>query len=276
MDKYSRTAILKNICKKRNIRYSQSKELANLITIHTKQDFIFYGRKSPFNTVSAQGVTKSKIATYSLLKTTNLNIPKSAIVSKKNYRNSEVVEKIKLLNSSFPIVIKPSNTDNSKHVYVCEDIQDTLSKMEIIFQDVDISIDLIIAQEYINIVTEYRVVVFNTNILNQVPCKYAVIVAYEKLKLDQRFSKTITDKNVVKSDIIRDKQLLDSFTMMVQQLADKIPGLNFAGIDFAIDADGKIWFIEVNGNPGFKHLREFHGDEAVTKLYTDILDHIQS
>ncbi len=271
MPRTLRNDIIKEICKEYGVEYTQSEDIKNLLTIHLKKDFIFYGRRSPLNTVAAQAVTKSKVATYSLLKDSNIFIPKSTIISRKKVSTTEINKKINQLNCSFPIVVKPSNTDNSLHVYICNTVEEIHEKILLIFNDTANVVTMVLLQEFVHIKKEVRVIIFNKNMLSEECGEFTILSAYEKLLLKQRHITGPSINETIKSSMVTNPDLLSDFLATSQELIRKIPGLNFAGIDFAIDENNKIWFIEVNGNPGFKHLLKFHGTSALKEIYRKII-----
>jgi D-alanine-D-alanine ligase-like ATP-grasp enzyme len=273
-----RLDIWKSLCDQKGHKYTTNKQIPSYLVVHLSKDFTFYGRKDSFNTPIASMVTKHKSVTYLLLRDAKIPIPTSIVIVK-NDEETDILNKLKIANLSLPLVLKPSNTDNSVHVYIIKDIPSLIKKASIVFNDNTIHISEIVIQQYINIQKEYRVLVFNKNISHNKPNQSVILLAYNKLKLDQRIHTENFNEEKLKDiecGIVASKNLLNGFQLIIDEVVKCIPSLGWSGIDIIEDENGKLWFLEINSDPGFKHLKKYHGDEKISEIYSKMLDYMAS
>ncbi|MBC7472210.1 MAG: ATP-grasp domain-containing protein [candidate division SR1 bacterium] len=271
-----RLDIWKSICDKRNFKYTTNTNIPSYLIIHLSKDYTFYGRKDSFNSPISSTLTKHKSLTYSLLKNSDIPIPKNIIITKDEL-NKDLGDKIKANHLDFPLVIKPSNTDNSVHVYIVKDLVGLIDKIHTVFQDKNYDILEIIIQEYINIQKEYRVLFFNKNISHNLSNDPIILLAYNKLRLNQRKNSenyNIANEENAHYEIVASNTFLKKFKVIVDRVVECIPGLGWAGIDIVEDINGKLWFLEVNSDPGFKLLRKLHGDKKIEEIYNKMMDYM--
>jgi D-alanine-D-alanine ligase-like ATP-grasp enzyme len=271
-----RINLWKTLCDKKSYQYTINQQIPSYIVLHLSKDYTFYGRKDSFNSPIASMVSRNKSTTYLLLRDAHIPIPTSIIVSKGDDEIS-ILNNIKTSSLDYPLIVKPSNTNNSVHVYRVPSISMLLEKVQRIFNDNTYNISEIVIQQHINIKIEYRVLTFNKNIAHNLPNKPAILLAYSKLQLNQRSNSEIYNKDKITEvdcSIVKNQDLLNKFQKIIEEVVKYIPSLSWSGIDIVEDENGKLWFLEINSDPGFKLLRKIHGDEKIEEVYSKMLDYM--
>ncbi len=168
-------------------------------------------------------------------------------------------------NFEYPLVIKRNFGSQGHNVFLCKNRKDISSALLKIFSRSRKfgSFDYIaVAQEYINIKKEYRVIAF----------KRELMFAYEKNIDDASFTGNLSPLHWENSQgiLIEDGALLKRLEDFIQPIFDAIP-INFVGIDVAIDEKGEAYIIEVNNSPGMGIGAGSFGLEPIIEMFKTIL-----
>jgi glutathione synthase/RimK-type ligase-like ATP-grasp enzyme len=157
------------------------------------------------------------------------------------------------------VVLKPNSGLKGKHVFLCRTEGELGKVIARIFNKQDKSYDfMLIAQKLIKIRHEYRVLCVNGQ----------VELYYEKpnSKYSQWFEKNSGSKIRIGTEKLLQAKLQQFFTPIHKQIP-----IHWAGIDVAIDEDGKMWLIELNTSPGFEQLAKDVGIEELVEVYKKAL-----
>jgi glutathione synthase/RimK-type ligase-like ATP-grasp enzyme len=269
---HSRILLWKQLCDERSISYTESLMIENCLTIHLHKNYLFFEGRNSFNPSCISLFTKNKKMNYAFLSGSSLPIPKNTSFSKED-SNETITQLFYDKKLNFPVVIKPSNTNNAVHIYICNSFEDIFSNANIIFNDLQLNIQDVILQQFISIKKEYRVVIFNKNINKNLKNTPKVLIAYEKIKLsEQGISLETMNKSIPLAGVIEDRHKLEQFRVIIQSLCDIIPVLQYGGVDIVEDINGKLWYLEVNSDPGFRRLVNSYGQDGVKRIYQQILE----
>ena len=223
------------------------------ITINGQNYYCIYN-KHFFNRSDIQTVCNDKEYTYSILKD-KIKYPrykrylepkgaKEYGFEKEILSNEEIVDDI-LENFKFPIIVKMNRGSKGKNVFKCDSRAEIENAVDTIFNDNILQDNLLLAQEYINIKHEYRVITY----------KGKIELMYEKDFLDATFNGNLSPLHWDggKAVLIEDEGLKNSIQEFITPIFPIIP-ITFAGLDIVEDTNGKYWFIEINNYPMLKIL----------------------
>lgn len=163
---------------------------------------------------------------------------------------------------SFPLMIKMNKGSQGRHIYKCTTIQEVEQSIRAIFtRDKDYDF-MALAQEYIEIHKEYRVLVYD----NEVQFVYLK----DNSKADFVGNISPLHFDWAQAILIQDDVLLDEMKAFVARITSRLQ-LHYNGLDITIDKKGKRYLIELNGNPWFSIFTRDNGDEEVVKMYKKII-----
>jgi glutathione synthase/RimK-type ligase-like ATP-grasp enzyme len=241
--------------KRLGFRYQIIDRNGNFVRVKIGEKYLdFTNYSTTFNTESFAKIAKDKDFTYQLLSPI-VNMPKTIGFSDPSYEKEEIISDFDLENItknitesfSFPMVIKPNALSQGRKFSVCKNESDIKNSLKIIFNKNDLRYDYVaLVQDYIEIDIEYRVVIFENEI----------IFVYD------------TRKNIIKDDV--SLQMLKNFIKPIFGLVD----VGFAGLDIIKTKDGRLYLLEMNSNPGFKLFIEKNGEDEIVSLYEKIFTKI--
>jgi len=206
------------------------------VTISDKP-YYFANASTPFNSDSASLVFSDKGFTHHVLKN-HVPMPKTMSYVDphmsgiyKNYAKhkscEEIAENISK-NFDLPVILKPYRGLESKNVLEAGGKKELERHLEKLFdQKSKDYTNIAIAQEKIEIKSEYRVQVFKNEFQFATP-------------RNKKFPQM-------------DRRLAEKCRKLVSEISKHIP-LKWAGLDVAVDMDGKLWLIEINSRPGFSRV----------------------
>lgn len=168
--------LLTEACKALNIHYEILHPSQNLVRFKIGQeDYYFTNYTTPFLSNSVGKLFKDKDYVYYVFKD-RVNVPRSESFLSPycpekyskylHYKNIDaIVEEIQK-NFLLPIIIKRNTGSAGNNVFLCQDIDQVKSSLDIIFNVNSKEYDYVaIAQEQIDILREYRVIIFKNEIL---------------------------------------------------------------------------------------------------------------
>ena len=233
----------------------------------------------PFNTVDTVRLLKDKDLTYSLL-ANHIKIPDwepfldphvddfyPISPNSNNYKSVHDIAKRIEDVFGYPHIIKPNKGSTGKNVSKVTNMTELLASLNTVFEHGSQNYDYIaIAQEFIDIAHEYRILTFRGDIL----------MMYEKDISNATYIGNLSplhwenSKAVMINDITLQNKILEFIKPTWREI-----DIQFAGYDIAIDKGGDMRLIEINSNPGLKHLIDDNGIEPVVKMYEKIFTKIR-
>jgi D-alanine-D-alanine ligase-like ATP-grasp enzyme len=268
---------VKNACNILNISYEdpQGEDISVRLDINGKYFYCIYN-KHFFNRTDIQVICTDKDYTYSLLqgrvayprykRYLEVNGARKQGFNPDLVTNEEIVEDIPK-NFQFPMIVKMNRGSLGKNVFKCLNIDDVKTAVDRIFQKDEPRDNLLLAQEYIDIKHEYRVITYKGNIE----------FIYEKDISNASFNGNLSPLHWDggKAILVEDKEIIKNMQDFISPIFPIIP-VTFAGLDIVEDLSGNYWFIEINGNPMFKVFARDCGSEKLDILMVKILsDYLQ-
>ena len=236
------------------------------------ESYVFINWTTPLNPQSISHLCLDKVFFYHFFQD-SINMPKTAgylypfcdqkylqYLKEKSYQ--EIVNSIEN-QFQYPLIVKNNRGSLGHFVFQVNDRQTLFSAIESIFNRNSKTFDYVaLAQDYIDIKTEYRAVYLNG----------ALIFAYEK-----NIENAIYDGNLsplhwqgAKAILVHDKALLNQIARFCSSLFQKMM-IPFCGLDVAIDKQGVWWLIEANSAPGFQHIINDGCQKEVIDLYKKMI-----
>ncbi len=213
---------------------------------------------------------KDKDFQYTLLKK-HVSVPKtrSYLDPKSNYgklakfkTQAEIATDIEM-HFSYPLILKKNQGSQGLNVFLVKNSQDLREKVAEIFNLQNSEYDFVLlAQEYVKPVKEYRVVVYHQKIS----------FAYIKDVSQATFSGNLSPLHWenAKALLVEDEEKLAQLEDLCQHIYEAWP-IEYAGFDIIEDSENKLWLIEVNTNPSLAIFMKDNGEQHVEKLYLEIL-----
>ncbi len=273
--KISQLALIK-ACKELNIQYEiiHKHQILVKVTLPNKTNLFFTHHYKAFNREDIVKICKDKDLSYTIL-APHIKVPKW-----KSYLAPNLNEKyLPLLdfptrkaiandiekNFKYPVVLKRNFGSQGHNVYLCNNRADILSALRRIFSRSRKfgAFDYIaIAQEYIKIKKEYRVIAY----------KRKLMFAYEKNIDDAVFVGNLSPLHWenAKGVLVQDANILEKLEAFSQGVFNAIP-INFVGLDIAIDENGEFFIIEINNSPGMGIGAGSFGMDPIVRMFKYIL-----
>lgn len=264
-------------CKQLDISFEILHPNGNLVRVAINDKFYYFTNSTtPFITHSISQLFKDKDYTYQLLKN-RVNIPKSkAFLSPfidnkyKNYLIFENIESIvEEIKETFflPVIIKRNSGASGSNVFLCTNIEEVRLCIKTIFNVNSKEYDYVaIAQEYIDIVHEYRAVFFNNELL----------LLYEKNTSEAKFVGNLSPLHWegAKAIHITEQTLRSAIENFVQPIFEQI-SVNYGGFDIAIDKNNKYWLIEINSHPNFDIFSRDNNEQIIIEMFKKMLKSLE-
>jgi glutathione synthase/RimK-type ligase-like ATP-grasp enzyme len=162
-----------------------------------------------------------------------------------------------------PVVIKPHSRSKGQNVTLCTEGRHIFDAVEKIFDHHSEYYDYVaLAEEYIAPDREFRVVIFNREI----------VLMYEKDVREATFVGNLSPLHWqgAKAVVVTDKEIIGKMSDFIAPIFNELD-INYAGLDVILGRDGKFYLIEVNTLIGFSHFVKDNGDAPIIDLYENIL-----
>lgn len=264
-------------CKKLGVEYQiiHKDKIAVRIKIREKYYYFIHHHK-PFNTKDVAWICRDKDLSYTILGG-KLNVPrwKSYLTpyAEEPHRHLVRFHSIESISEDmerefrYPFIVKQNRGTMGHNVFLCNERTDVVKALEAIYHGNGNRDYLAIAQEKIDIVREYRVVVYKRN----------VIFSYLKDNSAAKFNGNWSPLHWegAKAELVEGKELNAQFEEFLKPIYEEID-LIFGGIDIAVDRAGKMWLIELNSSPGLGHFIKDCGDKEVVRMYEIMLLDLQN
>jgi len=265
-------------CELENVSYEVHHKAGNFVSVDIGgKSHFFMNWTTPFNSQVEMQLCKDKDYFYSFFKDSVLMPRTSSFLnpySKEKYEKyrvnetfADILEAIEQ-NHSYPMIIKRNKGTLGHNVFKVSTRKELEKGIVDVFNKQDAAFDYVcIAQDYIDILHEYRVIFFEG--------EYQF--SYRKVIDDACFNGNISPLHWdgARAELTLDtdeEQRLAEFCLPLFEKAT-IP---FCGLDVAVDTSGKFWLIEANSAPGFAYIIEHGGEEAVIALYRKMLTALRS
>lgn len=235
--------------------------------------FYFINSQTPFNSQDSVAICKDKFFCYQTLQNT-IKQPKTLSFldpfcanNYKEYLDCENFEEIALFvqkELDFPLIIKPNSGSLGVNVQKVENQNELAKAIEKIFDTKSRDYDYVmIAQEYIQIKEEFRVITVDKT----------VELIYQKDISSAEFVGNLSPLHWqgFKTKIIKDLEFRKRIQEFMEPIFANLPRLFWAGIDLAIDKNGEIFLIEINTNPGFSLFLQTQEEFYIVNLYQKAL-----
>lgn len=260
-------------CERLNIKHRFYDDNDNFVVVYLDKPYFFVNCSTPFNNDGIHKISKDKEFSYRLLnehiampKTAGFFDPEPISDENKIYANqSDAKEITKDIIREFPlpVVVKMNSGSQGKNVFLCNSEAEVEEALKKIYDKNSPLYDyVVIAQDYIRIKREYRVVVFEREIL----------LVYEKDISNARFSGNLSPLHYenAKAVYVDDKTLISKIADFIKPMFN-VFDVQFAGLDVVSDENGKFWLIETNVHPGFSHFVKDNGEARLVDMYEKIL-----
>jgi len=260
-------------CEKMNLPYTVLHHTGNAVEINLRGTAIIFANwATPLNPHSLARLCSDKEYSYEYFRRC-VRMPKT-----KGFLDPDIDEEYRsylhypshatiadIIRSEFryPIMVKRNSGSRGRHVYVCNTYNDVMIALGRIFKRGEKGYDYVaVAQEYIDIATEYRVVYYKGDIAFM----YQKIMGgiTEEGNVSPLHTAGSRAEHVTRSDVFDEMR---SFLLPISESTC----LNFGGLDVAVDTHGQWWLIEINSAPSFSYFIRDNGDMQVVALYERIL-----
>lgn len=230
--------------------YLHKDQIAFRVVLNGK-NFDFINHHNPFDNESKYYLLKDKDLTYNLLKKFVL-IPrwKAYLDPETKIGRRKIVDDV-LKNFSMPLCIKMNRGSRKRNVFIAKNEQEVINAVNSIFNKNSRYYDyLLLAQEFIKFVDEFRVICW----------KGKILLTYKKWK---------------KAEIVTDEKIINQL-QEITKTASKVLEVNFMGCDIALSKDGKYYLFECNKSPMFDAFVKYNGNEKLIEIIKEIFNEIQT
>jgi glutathione synthase/RimK-type ligase-like ATP-grasp enzyme len=260
-------------CKELGTAYKIYHSSQNIVELRfNDKSYVFINWATPLNPQTLSQLCLDKTFFYTFFQD-SINMPRTVgfldprcepkYLKYLNEKNDQEIVKAIENKFQYPLIMKKNRGSLGHFVFHVKNRQGILSAMESIFNRNSKTFDYVaLAQDYIDIKTEYRAIYLNG----------ALVFAYEK-----NIDNAIYEDNLSplhwqggKAIVVHDKALLNQIDAFCSPLFKKMM-IPFCGLDVVIDKQGQWWLIEANSSPGFKHLIEDAGEKEVIDLYKKMI-----
>ncbi len=239
------------------------------------QPYTFIANEVPFNSHIVTRITSDKSFTSELLKDV-VALPRSksyidpdcepVFQPFREFLNvAEIVNDIQQ-HFSFPLVIKMNRGSQGINVFKCSSVEEIHTALQHIYDRSSQFYDHVaLVQEYVQITREFRVIVFQQEI----------VLVYEKDFSEAKFVGNLSPFHWegAHARVVTDRELQDAIASHIKPIYSELD-LQYGGLDVAIDAHGKMWLFEINTQPAYNYLVADEGEEVLVEMYSKILNAI--
>lgn len=270
---------LKKACEELNLQYKVlDKDNLFLSVVMNEKEYFFIQNQVPLSLQVHSKIAVDKEYTYLLLKD-SVPMPKTKgyldpyvadkfqnYEHKKNYQ--EILNEI-LTEFTFPLILKRNSGSTGNNVFLVQNEDEALNAIEIILNKNNKDYDyILLAQEYLKIKKEFRVIILNGQIQ----------FYYLKNNSEAEFVGNLSPLHWKGANAVLYKNeghLFENISEAVSKIYSKFP-IPYAGLDIIIDENDKLSLLEVNSHPAYEHFIADNGYDEVVKLYKMIFNNLDS
>ncbi len=262
---------LRDALEELHIPYKILDQNGNFFEVGKKKKYLFAGTTTPLNSEVFSLAARDKGFTDILLKDI-LSLPRTLAYLdprvKKEYTDyrkfnslEDVLKNIEF-TFSFPLIIKRNSGLKGNNVFLCSNREEAKKALMKVFNHRSKNYDYVaLAQEYIDIQKEYRVLVLNEK----------VELVYEKDNAGATFQGNLSPlhwKNA--RAVVAEEKVQEEIENFLMPLFPALE-IKWAGLDIALDKQGKFWLLEINTKPGFSLFIRDNGKKHIVELYKKLL-----
>ncbi|MDZ8070278.1 MAG: ATP-grasp domain-containing protein [Nostoc sp. DedQUE08] len=265
-------SLLLKACENLNISYEILHPSENLVKIklNSKQHY-FCNYSTPLLNQAVAHLLKDKEYTYHVLnKKVKLPLTVGFLspfcdIKYKIYLKFPTIQDIVLEikeNFETPVIIKRNSGASGHNVFLSKNLDEIETALKEIFT-INHKYDYVaLAQEFIQIKSEYRAVFLNKEL----------VLLYEKDITDAKFIGNLSPLHWdgAKAKYINDPQILSEIANFAQPVFEELD-LDYGGFDIVLDRDNQYWLIEINSHPNFGIFIRDNGEEHVLKIFEKML-----
>lgn len=243
------------------------------ITVGSKVHY-FLNTRTPFNSESVECICRNKVYAYLLLKdelpmplTCSYIDPRAEEGMRKYVTHKSVAEITADIVKQFslPIIIKMNAGSQGRHVYLCNTPRKVKQSIKAIFNRRQKNYDFsVLAQPYISIAHEYRVLLLDGEI----------VLLYEKVVGQKSVNLSPLHNESGRAVLVTDAAVYEAIQEMIRR-SPTLRQMRWLGLDVVQDVNGVWWVIELNTHPGFSYFIRDNGIDALVPMYVTILKKLQ-
>ncbi|MDF5738363.1 MULTISPECIES: ATP-grasp domain-containing protein [unclassified Nostoc] len=265
-------SLLLQACENLNISYEIIYPAENLIKIKlNNKPHYFCNYSTPLINQAVAHLIKDKEYTYHVLKK-KVKLPRTlgflspfCDMQYKIYLKFPNIQDIVLeikRNFETPVIVKRNSGSSGHNVFLCKNQDEIENALKEIF-NINHKYDYVaLAQELIQIKSEYRAVFLNKEL----------VLLYEKDITDAKFMGNLSPLhwNGAKAKYINDPQILSEIASFTKPVFEELD-LDYGGLDIVLDRDHQYWLIEINSHPNFSIFTRDNGEEYVLRIFEKML-----
>ncbi|MHC0063070.1 ATP-grasp domain-containing protein [Nostoc sp. UIC 10890] len=266
-------SLLLQACNNLNISYEVIHPAENLIKIKlNNKPHYFCNYSTPLINQAVSHLMKDKEYTYHVLNK-KIKLPRTigflspfCDIEYKIYLKFPTIQNIVLEikeNFETPVIVKRNSGSSGHNVFLCQNQDEIENALKEIFNVNFKKYDYVaLAQEFINIKSEYRAVFLNKEL----------VLLYEKDISDAEFAGNLSPLhwNGAKAKYINDPQILSDIANFAKPVFEELD-LDYGGLDIVLDRDNQYWLIEINSHPNFSIFTRDNGEEHVLKIFEKMI-----
>jgi glutathione synthase/RimK-type ligase-like ATP-grasp enzyme len=259
-------------CHKLGIQYEYFDDNHNFVGIKLQGMQYFANATTPWNNQSVAKICKDKDFSYRLLHDV-IHMPHTMSFLNpgcdERYRKylcystySDIVTAISK-KFSLPVIIKKNSGAQGANVFLCHSPEEITTALHTIYDTQSHLFDYVaLAQEYVPIAREFRVIFFHKKI----------VLIYEKDISNAVFTGNLSPLHHENSRavLINDQKLIARIQNFIMPMFSKLD-VCYAGLDIVLTAQDKLYLLEINSHPGFEHFINDNGDEPLEAMFYSIL-----
>lgn len=277
-DALSNTRCLAKACEKLGIQFFTHDDFGNWLELNINgKKLQFINRNVPFNSGSIFKLCKDKEFSYRLFhKELKMAKSKGYVDPDCNsdyskfvlFKDKSSITKDILENFNFPLIIKMNSGSLGTNVFIVNSEKEIYDSLTEIFNKDSENYDyLSLAQEFINIDREFRIIWFKEEPL----LIYEKVVESKHVSISPMFN---PDAKTVNLD--QNEKTYKELVAFIKSSKTLINQIEYAGFDIAIDKSGQTWLLEINASPILDKFARDHGDDALVSVYEKMLNIIQN
>lgn len=231
----------------------------------------FIRNNSPINSSTAHRIAKDKDLSYTLLKDKPFTLPWIGILDPESeynlnsdYTYGTAMKNFKSSALSFPLVLKPNMGSLGRNVLLITTLSQLQDGLQRIFRDPKSSEYLAVAQEYVEIDEEYRVITLDGKIK----------LAYLKDTRGADFTGNLSPLHWEGAKAVNIELDTISVDSPMRQIASEVfieTQIRYSGLDIVKTISGEYKLLEINSHPMFEVYLRDNSTDKLTTVFEDVI-----
>jgi glutathione synthase/RimK-type ligase-like ATP-grasp enzyme len=174
----------------------------------------------------------------------------------------QIVDQIEK-NHQYPVVVKAGRKSRGEQVFLCQNAKKLSKAIEAIFNQADRLYDhVLVVQDYIKVLKEFRVVVYDQKIQ----------FVYQKDVADAKFVGNLSPLHWenAKAKLVKDKELITELERFIDPIYQNLD-LKYGGLDVVESESHQLYLLEINTAPGFTYFVRDCGSKQLEPLFEKII-----